>query len=487
VRVDPSSGEIVDTVPLEDEGPIAAHGSRVAFSDTSTLHVDDDATDSHVQIPIRDAVGHENMEITDPNRSAIFGFTGVALGPDGLFGKYAKGNELVQMDPATGAHVATHVVEDVGEPIGPVLAASDGYLWSPGATTVYGVATPISTPPNLPAERRVDVGAAVSDLAPFDGGRFVALLASQAVLGGDPGREDLRTTLDPAANGRIVEDHGRPWVAQWSSFAEGPTTMVSFVRVRTDDSMPAGAPPATAPPPFLTVMASDPLRDGEEVPIVAAGLPGGAAVTLRVCLAQDPVGPEPCRHSVEPNPLPTAHAGNMAGFGELLTEWTAQRGIYDGRWHDCAMEACVLRLYATDAEGRRDASALLAEAPLTFAAEGSLPRPTLTLIGVGPVVTVGSTVRVRGEGFPAGATGINIGLCATGGYYTTCRYDMAAVNQTVDGDGDVVVAISIQTSTITLPDGEVIDCAAAPGTCSLSVFPDQHAEEPYVTVALELG
>lgn len=361
LRVDPPDSRVVDTVPLDGAGPITATGSQVAFSDTSHLHLVDGATDARTQVPIRDAVGHENQEPNEAELLATYGFTGLAIGPDGLFGKYAKGNELVQMDPATGAHVATQVVEDGAEPIGPMVAAADGYVWSPGTTTVYGVPTPIGSPPELPGERRTVVGTAVSDLAPL-GERFVAVLATQAVVGGDPERDDLRTTLDAAATSRIIDNGGEPWVAQWNEFAEGPETIVSFVRVRTDDSMPGGAPPATMPPPVLTVLTTGPLEDGDDVPIGAVGLPAGVDVTLRVCLADDDL----CDHASDPEPLPVVRVGHLAGHGELFTTWTARRIIDDDRRHDCSVEACVLRIYGVDADGRLDASTVLAEAPLTF-------------------------------------------------------------------------------------------------------------------------
>jgi hypothetical protein len=516
VHVDPEANRIEATLALDSPGPIAASGSVVVFADMTDLHTYDDATGTATQIPIRDAVGHDNTAMSDPTTGATFGFVELAVGRDGLFGKYANGNELVQMDPADGAHVATQLLEDGAWPLGRPLAAAPGYLWSTGGSTVYGISTPIRTPPDLPAERRIEVSGAVSDLGALDDGRFVAVLDDHAVVGGDPERAVVRTELDPIAIGQVVHHDGQPWVAQWSDVDDDPSTTVTFVRVRTDEATagtdepetpdttgptdttagttttlrPNRAVPSGWPPPVLRI-GSEQLVDGTTYPMALIGVYPFAEAHLTVCrLAAgepdrcgDPFDLDPANGLIEDG-----------GMGEILAEWTARRSVFDDRWYDCAVEACVLRAYDVDPAGGVDESSVVAETPLTFNGDTPPLRPSLVVSPAGPI-RVGSTVTITGSGFPPNGSRISVGICATGRNHTTCRYDVSTIYQTADASGRVNIDLTIRIGAIEMPAlgpdgqeivGEVIDCTAAPGACSLSVFPGEGSQEPYATVPVDI-
>jgi hypothetical protein len=505
-RIDPVAGTVDGETALRGGGPMATRGSRIAVADRTNLMILDDGGATSVTVSIPDAIGHGNVVATDTGPEPA-GLAALAFGPDALTALYLSGlpgqtatspktGELVSIDAETGRHRSTRLLDPETD-FQQLVAHAGSTTWlAPVDRDLVRVdddlfAEPIGADP----AQLVPVDGRVIGLAPFRDG-VVALTASAVVVIGDG--PALPTPL--TGHGRsIVELDGFPWVTQWSDVISGTGTVVSFAFVNVD----ADGPPATfqiptteAVPPStvvgngaetILVMEDEPLIDGESYFLLGASLPPGRAILL-LCPQADPSGQKDCRTAFDPS---SQQVVAVADDGSLNLSWVAQRSLYDSRWHDCAIERCVLRLYGMNAAGGRDLTNVIAETPpLSFSTDAPPIRPTLRVVDEQPLF-VGMTGVIIGERFPAHAKGITVGLCRTGGGTGACRYDVY-FNQMADADGRVEIPFTIPSGTITLPsldpaETETIDCTASVGTCSLSIFPDESSVEPYATTPVDIA
>ncbi len=504
VRIDPATGTTTDTRPLFGMGPVAAHGTRLAASDGVHIEIIDDDAGVIASTPIADAMGSGFRASVFGPAVSTWGFFDLAMDADGLYGFDLTSTTLVQMDPLTGVNLATQPI-DFGGSLYPHLAVSTDRLWFGGAQFVMGQHLPLGAAAS-PPDTWFRVNHDVVDLVPWEDGAIVAVTRAGAyAVHGGPGYERSFTALDPALETAGLELDGRPWAAQWTLDRSGATTTIGFTAVATgptgpapgdttDGSVPVTPPPSTAPTTtdpdapagVLGIVADGPLVDGSVHMVTIAGLPNVRA-TFSVCLEDDPSESNPCWHAVEPDPSPTVEIGTM---GELAASWTAQRSFYDDRWHDCAVERCVLRLYPVDERGVRDTSTVLAETPLVFSSDGPPIRPTLTVEPAGPI-EVGSTVTITGANFPPGGRGISIGLCRTGEHDGSCYFDLRSMDRPVDADGQLSATFTVARGTVGSPavdpvGSPEVDCTAAPGSCSFSIFPMDGSKEPYASIPVEI-
>ena len=498
-RIDPTTGDATLRFELRGGGSLAARGSRLAMSDSGVVQTYDETDEgSVVTTPLADAMGPGFTAEESPDQPGLntFGYAALAFGPTALYGLDQMTGLLIEMDPVTGAYRSSQPIGLPGT-VYPHLAVTSDRVWVSAEGALTG--RPLDLAPAADPVILLDNYIVALTTTTDDDLIAVSRSWAMVVAGASP---------YPVVHTPIVKDleyaaailGGRPWVAQWPLDQRGAPVTITFVEAATSPD-PAVPPPMIVPLTVTTrppggggpqiLVGSEPLVDGTTYPIAIVGVAPFARGSLKVCHLASAGASDTCWI-----PFGSGPDGMVAdgGMGETLHEWTARRSVYGDRWYDCAVESCVLRLYALDAAGGVDETTVLAETPLTFAADTPPRRPSLTVTPAGPIA-VGSTVTISADALFPNARGINIGLCATGRSQTTCRYGVETMTRIADADGRLTVTFTIQRGTIEMPAldadgeevvGEVIDCTAAPGACSFSVFLAEGSQEPYATVSIEM-
>jgi hypothetical protein len=216
--------------------------------------------------------------------------------------------------------------------------------------------------------------------------------------------------------------------------------------------VPASATPAAeaaAPAaPVITVTPDTGLLDGQTVTLAGEGFLPAEPLVMLVCAG------ELC--APDYRGLPT---GSADINGVLDSDQVVSRLLFgpDGTVHDCALEACTMRVTSWETFLQ------YGDVPLTF--DAAVPPPALPALVVSPSTGLvdGQSVQVTGSGFQRGFITVLLMQCRTGA--TTPADCVGGVGPR----GDSFVIDLTVTRFLDLPSGRV-DCAVA-GACTITSNP----------------
>jgi len=244
-RVDPGTGTATALRFLNGDGPLTTNGTRVAAADAAHIEIVDESGQQIASASIDKAVGISNA--TSPGTNAFLWLT---YGPGGLYALHQGRAELIQLDPETARHVATHPLE--AKTIYGLIAATGDRIWIEVQTgSLIAVAAPLSNGPLAPAQP-ASVQGRISQVDALNDHQVVVLSPSVVTVLDATTGVAVETNLDPTkqANTLVIQDQA--WVAQWADAPPGPPTVVNFVAVAISRATSEADPTATDQPSAAT-------------------------------------------------------------------------------------------------------------------------------------------------------------------------------------------------------------------------------------------
>ena len=204
----------------------------------------------------------------------------------------------------------------------------------------------------------------------------------------------------------------------------------------------AAAEASTPAAPVVTVTPDTGLVDGQTVTVAGSGFLPEEPLVMLVCAG------ELCAPNYRGLPN-----GSADTSGVLDSDQVVSRLLFgpDGTVHDCALQACTLRIRSLES------SVPYRDVPLVF--DAAVPPPALPALVVSPPTGLvdGQTVKVTGSGFQRGFITVVISQCRAG------AVSEADCIGSFGARGDAFVIDLAVTRFLDLPSGRV-DCAVA-GAC----------------------
>lgn len=227
-RVEPATGTATAMRYLIGDGPLATNGTRIAAADFSHVEILDETGTQVGASTIDQAVGVPNATAPGTN-----GIQGMSYGPAALYALHAGRREVLELDPNSGRHLATHHINDSEGNIGPIISASATHvLIEVQVGGLIGVTTPFTNSRPRPDIALPNTSGAPEELQALNDHQILVRYPSAVILIDDTSTPAaVEAHIDTGKQAAIVILDTRPWIAQWTTKmqADDPT-VVSFTQ-----------------------------------------------------------------------------------------------------------------------------------------------------------------------------------------------------------------------------------------------------------------